>query len=421
MRIFIFLIVLLSNNSIAKDNRDGIAYSIICLNQKVLDFDNSLNLDNTIREQGVDFLYDSLSLASEVFIEKASIGSPSFVDWITASRKTAGDNPWTRYRSTMIKGESSYVLEGKVGDTLYFGIQVYTLRDGKNVALPEKNVSTDNIKLGDNGSFRIEIGPKAAANGITTDTNDYMLIVREYYANGSVRKNAPAELMIKQTDGDFDTPFIASSSERITRASAFFSSLVESSLDLTFQMSKSKNTSTEVNPNTELVQALFPTTDNSYDGFYVQLEDDKAIKLTGIIPNNLKYASITYYNPYYATVDYENNKTYITKDELKLNADGSYEVYITKFDIKDKKNLITTQGYNEGIISIRYLGKEEIDFEIKIININEIPNKDIKKDDRNSGGSVPAELLILGAIYILRKSLVRRKDSYVNGFCHKVD
>ncbi|MEN3785893.1 DUF1214 domain-containing protein [Aeromonas veronii] len=407
MKIFIYMLgLVLSSGVFAKDNRDGIAYSIISLNQKIIDFDNSLNLDNSIREQGVDFLYDSLSLASEVFIEKASIGSPSFVDWITTSRKTAGDNPWTRYRSTMIKGESSYVLEGKIGDTLYLGIQVYTLRDGKNVALPEKNVSTDNIKVGDNGTFRIEIGPRAAANGITTDANDYMLIVREYYANGAVRKNAPAELMIKQTDGDFDTPFIASSSDRITRASAFLTSLVESSLDLTSQMSKSKNTSAEVNPRPDLVQALFPTTDNRYDGFYIQLENDKAIKLTGKIPANLKYSSITYYNPYYATVDYEKHKTYITKDELELNADGSYEVYITKFDIKDKKNLITTQGYNEGVISIRYLGKEELDFETKVIDVNDIPNKDIKKDDRNGGGgSVPAELLILGAIYMARKSL----------------
>ncbi|EKP0297844.1 DUF1214 domain-containing protein [Aeromonas veronii] len=407
MKIFIYMLgLVLSSGVFAKDNRDGIAYSIISLNQKIIDFDNSLNLDNSIREQGVDFLYDSLSLANEVFIEKASIGSPSFVDWITTSRKTAGDNPWTRYRSTMIKGESSYVLEGKIGDTLYLGIQVYTLRDGKNVALPEKNVSTDNIKVGDNGTFRIEIGPRAAANGITTDANDYMLIVREYYANGAVRKNAPAELMIKQTDGDFDTPFIASSSDRITRASAFLTSLVESSLDLTSQMSKSKNTSAEVNPRPDLVQALFPTTDNRYDGFYIQLENDKAIKLTGKIPANLKYASITYYNPYYATVDYEKHKTYITKDELELNADGSYEVYITKFDIKDKKNLITTQGYNEGVISIRYLGKEELDFETKVIDVNDIPNKDIKKDDSNGGGgSVPAELLILGAIYMARKSL----------------
>lgn len=399
--------LVLSSGVLAKDNRDGIAYSIISLNQKIIDFDNSLNLDNSVREQGVDFLYDSLSLANEVFIEKASIGSPSFVDWITTSRKTAGDNPWTRYRSTMIKGDSSYVLKGKIGDTLYLGIQVYTLRDGRNVALPEKNVSTDSITVGDNGTFRIEIGPIAAANGITTDANDYMLIVREYYANGIVRKNAPAELMIKQTDGDFDTPFIASSSDRITRASAFLTSLVESSLDLTSQMSKSKNTSAEVNPRPDLVQALFPTTDNRYDGFYIQLENDTAIKLTGKIPANLKYASITYYNPYFATVDYENNKTYITKDELELNADGSYEVYITKFDIKDKKNLITTQGYNEGIISIRYLGKEELDFETKVIDIKDIPNKDIMKDDHNGGGSsVPVELLILGVIYIARRKVL---------------
>ncbi|MCX0443549.1 hypothetical protein OD807_09685, partial [Aeromonas veronii] len=85
----------------------------------------------------------------------------------------------------------------------------------------------------------------------------------------------------------------------------------------------------------------------------------------------------------------------------------SYEVYITKFDIKDKKNLIITQGYNEGVISVRYLGKEEIEFETKVIDVNDIPNKDIKKDERNGGGgSVPAELLILGAVYMARKSLV---------------
>ncbi|HHQ4637192.1 TPA: DUF1214 domain-containing protein, partial [Aeromonas veronii] len=63
MKIFIYMLgLVLSSGVFAKDNRDGIAYSIISLNQKIIDFDNSLNLDNSIREQGVDFLYDSLSL-----------------------------------------------------------------------------------------------------------------------------------------------------------------------------------------------------------------------------------------------------------------------------------------------------------------------------------------------------------------------
>lgn len=401
---FLFL---MSLPVMAIDNRDEMARSLIQLNNKVVEFDNQLNLEPSIRDQGIDFVYDSLSLAQEVFIDKGSVGQPIFVDWITATRKTAGDNPWTRYRSTMIKGNSHYQLQGQVGKALYVGIQVYSLRNGRNVALPEKNISTDKLALDKQGRFTLDIGPNISGRGIKTDADDYMLIVREYYADGKIREADPAQLSIRQIDGDFNTPFITDSAERINRASAFFTSLVESSLDLTLQMSQNKNNSAEISPKPDLVQALFPTSDNRYDGFYIQLNDDnQAIKITGKIPKQLKYASITYYNPYYATVDYDKNKSYITKDELTLNKDGSYEVYITKNRIMGKKNLITTQGYRDGVISIRYLGEQEPEFDISLVDVDRIPDLDDDEDDlakQNGGGSSSWGALMVLAITAMRR------------------
>ncbi|HBO38234.1 MAG TPA: hypothetical protein DD638_06185 [Pasteurellaceae bacterium] len=360
---------------------EQLSQNIIHLNQLITKFNNTLNLDAETRDLGIDFLYDSLSLANEVFIEKSSIGSPSFVDWISPTRKVAGDNPWTRYQSTMLKGDSTYEIQGNIGNIIYMGVQVYSLRNGRNIALPEKNVSTPNINTDAKGNFRLSIGPDPS-NDIKIDTNDYMLIIREYYANGEMRNKKPAQYQIIQKSGDFDTPFIPSPAIRVAKANAFFTSLVTSTLDLTGQMGTDKNQSVDVNPNPDLVHALFPTTDNTYDGFYIHLNDDnEVLQLTGKIPSDLIYASVTYYNPYYVTADYIKHKTYLTKDEIKPNQDGSYTIYIAKKNLQGVKNVMTTAGYSDGVIAIRYLGQEakgvEIDFDTQLIKVDEIPAEDL--------------------------------------------
>ncbi len=399
-KFILFCALLISSSILANDNYDDIGSEIVRLNNEINNFNELLNLDKETREQGGDFLYDSLSLAIDVFIDKASIGTPEFVDWITLSRKTAGDNPWTRYRSTMIKSDASYLIEGTRGQALYIGIQVYTQNNGFNQALREKNLSLDQVNFEQDEKFSIKIGADADSNGIKIGEGDYMLIVREYYSNGQIRQISPAQYTIKQLSGDTETPFIPSLSDRVKKANTFFSSLVESSLELTRQMAENKNSSAEINVKPELVQALYPTTDNKYDGFYMQLSNNKALKLTGKIPIDVKYSSITFYNPYYVTTDYNKYKSYIVGDELEIKKDGSYEVYISSQYNKGKKNLIFTGGMTEGVVSIRYLGNAEPDFEIEIIDIEDIPNSKSEK-----GGSFRyLDLLLLAIFLFLRKN-----------------
>ena len=399
------LFLTLPGIAFAGADRDQLGKDLIQLNQKIIDFDNKLGFDKQTRAEGVDFLYDSLSLATEIFIEKGSIGTPVFVDWITNSRKVAGDNPWTRYRSSMIKPKAEYLLEGQVGNALYLGVQVYSWKNGKNIALAEKNISIKKNDLNKEGAFSIPVGPNVGQNGIRTDAEDYILIVREYYENGLMRQNKPANYNITQKSGDQDTPFIADPLERISHASAFFNSLVESSLDLTAQMSQKKNDSVDLAPNPALVQALYPTTDNHYDGFYIQLKDDQqAIKLTGKMPSNLLYASVTFYNPYWVTSEYDKHKSYLTKQEIKTEADGSYVIYITKNWLENKLNLISTQGHQDGIVAIRYLGEGGIDFNVESINVKDIPNLPSTGGSfQKGGGSLSLELLLLPGLALLRK------------------
>jgi hypothetical protein len=99
--------------------------------------------------------------------------------------------------------------------------------------------------------------------------------------------------------------------------------------------------------------ALFPTLDNVYDGFYVDLDDGEMLRLRGR-PPEARYSSLVFYDRWFNTPDFPAHRCYRTVDELELAADGTYEVLIGPDD-PGHPNWIDTGGLREGIFSIRCL------------------------------------------------------------------
>ncbi|WCF12982.1 hypothetical protein N4G58_02430 [Edwardsiella piscicida] len=140
------------------------------------------------------FLHSAASLSSAIFLRQAAEATPYFVNWMSGTRKVAGDNPWTTYNSALFDSRSDYVISGNVGAADYVGFQVYAMRDGRNVARAQQNRSTKDMPIDRQGNFSLRLTPTTPPPGqeaIVTTPDDYMVIVREYYHSGQQRCSAP--------------------------------------------------------------------------------------------------------------------------------------------------------------------------------------------------------------------------------------
>ncbi|WP_035602711.1 DUF1214 domain-containing protein [Edwardsiella tarda] len=314
------------------------------------------------------FLRSAASLSSAIFLRQAADSHPYFVNWMSGTRKVAGDNPWTTYHSTLFDSRNDYLITGNLGAAEYVGFQVYGMRDGRNIALAQQNRSSNTMQIDCRGNFTLRLSPKpltGEGDSITTTPEDYMLIVREYYRNGQQKLRNPARYRIQRLSGEAQPP-IPDARQRVALADAFYRSLVLSSLDIAEKMALVRNSNQEVEVDRRLSDALYPTTDNRYNGVYVTLpDDDSVIRISGTLPRDATYISVVFYTPYYITPDYRNARTYLTGQEIVQQADGHYQINLTR-QPRDLPNNLTSAGYDQGIVAIRYLGSQSYpEFEVQ--------------------------------------------------------
>ncbi|ELV7526625.1 DUF1214 domain-containing protein [Edwardsiella ictaluri] len=338
--------------------------------QRVDLFNQRMQLGQPYAAATQQFLHSAASLSSAIFLRQAAEATPYFVDWMNGTRKVAGDNPWTTYNSALFDSRSDYVISGNVGAADYVGFQVYAMRDGRNIARTQQNRSTQDMQIDPQGNFSLRLTPTAPLPGqdtIVTTPDDYMVIVREYYHSGQQKAQRPARYQIRRLTGH-PVPPIADAAQRGALAASFYRSLVLSSLDISARMSRVRNSSQEVEVDRSLSDALYPTTDNRYDGFYVSLpHDDSVIRISGTLPRDATYISVVFYTPYYITPDYRMAKTYLTGQEIVRQADGSYQIHLSR-QPRGLSNNLTSAGYDQGMVVIRYLGSQQYpEFDVQLL------------------------------------------------------
>jgi hypothetical protein len=99
--------------------------------------------------------------------------------------------------------------------------------------------------------------------------------------------------------------------------------------------------------------ALFPTLDNVYDGFFVDLAPGEALRLIGQVPV-ARYVSFVFYDRWFNSPDFPKHRCYRTLEELVTNDDGTYELILGPDD-PGHANWIDTGGLLQGIFAIRCL------------------------------------------------------------------
>lgn len=326
------------------------------------------------KERAAFFLVSAYSLVMQSYVERGDPAKPMLTDWMYPPRKFGGDNPYTIYTQAPVSGEFSYKLSGKKGNAVYMGVQMYGYSDGFN--LPTANLNSGDIVYNNDGTFEIFISrerPSGGKNWIPLQEGDHAFLVRQYF--GKRTGNIPAELKI-ETTGDSRKKG-SSYLTRLEIADAMLTDYIMGTIDIASllretAMNEYAGKKAEVR-SPKYGGALYPTKDNRYEGCWVSLKPGEALRVHGRLPKNTLYASYVFYDRWYNTPDYPKINCFRTMDEIVLNSDGSFDLYVSPETVNGP-NWINTGGLYEGSYSSRYLQSTETVFpDVEVVKIADIP------------------------------------------------
>jgi hypothetical protein len=218
------------------------------------------------------------------------------------------------------------------------------------------NTDLSAMRVEADGSFEIVCSrdrPEQAANWLPLVDDDYLIMTREYRVDPETQ--APMQIQIECVDSDGAPP--PSLAERVDKAASYFKSIVFSTMEIADLLRRGVNRFAPPDGAVRIPKygdSLFPNKGTFYDGFLVSLRPGEALQLTGRLPSKSAYASFVFYDLWYATLDYPVERCYLTSQDLILNPDGTYTVYISSED-PGRPNWIQMGRLREGLFSYRWM------------------------------------------------------------------
>ena len=307
-------------------------------------------------ERALYFLLSAYDLATEMWFQKGDPTTPQLTNWEQPWRKYGGDNPTTTYLSAAVSPRHRYRLQGLVGDAVYAGVQVYTRGPGYNA--PSGNIS-DRQLVDAAGAIDLLIGGDDPGDGrpwLPLMADDYLVMLRLYFEHPVL---GDAGFSMERID---ETPGAAPSlTERARTAHAFFVDEVRSTMSVT-DVLRQAGVNAYPPPDAPVhmpryTGALFPTIDNAYDGFFVDLAPGQALRLVGRLPE-ARFSSFVFYDRWFNTPDFATHRCYLTGNDVQLARDGTYELLLGPTD-PGHPTWIDTAGLLQGIFAIRCLLPEQ--------------------------------------------------------------
>lgn len=313
-------------------------------------------LGQTEADRALLFVMSAYDLATEMWFQKGDPSAPVLTNWERPWRKYGGDNPTTTYLSAPILPDHRYRLRGNAATAVYAGVQVYTKGPGYNS--PSANIS-DRALLGDAGQIDLLVGGDDPGDGqpwLPLVADDYLVMLRLYHHEPTP---AVTGFSLQPIDGH---PLEALPIEqRASNAEAFFRDEIRSTIAVTETL-RAAGANAYPPPDAPVHRprytgALFPTLDNRYDGFFVDLKPGQALVLRGQLPK-ARFSSFVFYDRWFNTPDYPAHRCYLTDRDITLDSDGSYELVLGPDD-PGHPHWIDTAGLVQGIFAIRSLLPEE--------------------------------------------------------------
>ena len=298
--------------------------------------------------EGQRFLLRMLAASVDTYLEQIDFDRPLFNAAESPTRKMFADCPDTDYlRAPIQLGDGRvYRLWGRMPlSTLYAGFILY----GRGGRIGNRLTEGD-LDLDEDGRFEIFIStgeqPGAWLQGEGDET---AVMVRQYFSDREAQP--PLEVQIELM-GDppppqpMDAGAIPSQLQRAER-------MLKAIFNRTLQ-ARQLATMAAVNRFIQVPgEQLFPTPDNTYSAAWFRRTQGEEPLVRGRLPR-ARYFSVTLYNAWLESLDYQRHTVSLNHEQLHLEEDGSFRIVLS--DLKpDHPNWLDTAGHGEGYVIARAL------------------------------------------------------------------
>lgn len=316
----------------------------------------------TLRNQTADVdiadnykhLFDLLSVATDMYIHNDWV-RPRLFKIVSPWRKIGGDNAHALYDMAPLEGTRSYLLKGNRRDTAYLGFTVYG-GDTEEQLTVHVNRNSSNVEFNADGSFEIVFSPHEndirAKNHIQLKPDSNTFVVRQYFLDDI--KAGDADLVMESLDNP-GKPGLLTEADMAKRLRSL-KNFIKGWTNLCPIAWPADNAAfNQICPPFQTGQSTghFSTPDNIHAFGFFKLKPGEALVLHGTSPDCL-YWSCHLWNSCMQTFDYANYACAIAKDQVQLEADGSWKLTIAHTN-PGTKNWLDTTGYEKGFVYFRWL------------------------------------------------------------------
>jgi hypothetical protein len=316
----------------------------------------------TLRNQTADVdiadnykhLFDLMSVAIDFYIHN-DWARPRLFKIVSPWRKIGGDNAHALYDVAPLDGSRSYILKGHRRKTAYLGFTVYGGDTEEQITVHE-NRNSSTIEFSADGSFEIVFSAQEkdtrAKNHIRLKPDSNTFVVRQYFLDD--KKEGDADLVIESLN-NIGKPGLLSEADMAKRLRAMKNFIKGWTNLCPIPWPADDAAFNQVCPpfNTAQSTGHWSTPDNVHAFGFFKLKPDEALVLHGTSPDCL-YWSCHLWNSCMQTFDYAHYACAIAKDQVKLEADGSWKLTVAHKD-PNATNWLDTTGYEKGFVYFRWL------------------------------------------------------------------
>lgn len=298
---------------------------------------------------------------------------PRFVSIVDPGRKLQGDNPDAIYHHCRLDGRGRYRIFGRIDRECYTSFTVHGRADDGAMAGPLLgDVNDRDLAVADDGTYELILsGDHADATGPHGEARNWLelrpeaiaVIVRSYFELATSAQNdstVHVTIDIESLDEPGPPPPLDD---------AVMAARMEEGIEFLRQVTLGQNLfgGGSAVPFASDVPNVLPepfsfrdsglpvpgAADIHYCMTRWELEPDEALVMRGTIPPGV-FANVMLWNAHMQTLEYRNRRSSLNGAQIRLEDDGSYEIWVSAKD-PGRSNWLDTEDHRRGTIFWRFL------------------------------------------------------------------
>lgn len=316
--------------------------------------DPDKQLDHQGKVDGYQHIFHVLQIAIDFYLHNDPL-DPQFILLTDGNRKILGDNVDSTYYFTQVRGDQEYLIKGQRFDSCYLSFTVYGGDPhGELADRVSLSVNHRDIEFEEDGTFTLKLTPNpTGVNEFKIDEDSVTLFTREYFFDRPNSRESKLEISVVNP-GTPPAPLNDEQLARRIRTMAMFFQCTTwlAPLPVEFPINEFMDPF-----EFEAEQGGWGTVDNIYCFARFRLKEDEYLKIT-FKPTEACYWGFQTWNFLMQSMNYHHFPVCLNNQTTVPERDGTYVIYLSHREME--KNWISTAGYNEGIVFVRWLLAEKL-------------------------------------------------------------